>query len=65
MKEVTDKSVAVQAQEARNKQLVEAALAKEKSSVKFNKLNSKAAYGYYKNMSKGNVVIPQFMDKKK
>ena len=29
VKEVTDKSVAVQAQEARNKQLVEAALAKE------------------------------------
>lgn len=65
VKKVTDKSVAVQAQEARNKQLVEAAFAKEKSSVKFNKLNSKAAYGYYKNMSKGNVVIPQFMDKKK
>lgn len=65
VKEVTDKSVAVQAQEARNKQLVEAAFAKEKGSVKFSKLNSKAAYGYYKNMSKGNVVIPQFMDKKK
>lgn len=30
VKEVTDKSVAVQAQEARNKQLVEAAFAKEK-----------------------------------
>ena len=65
VKKVTDKSVAVQAQEARNKQLVESAFAKEKSSVKFSKLNSKAAYGYYKNMSKGNVVIPQFMDKKK
>ncbi|MDE7332499.1 MAG: flagellar protein FliT [Lachnospiraceae bacterium] len=65
VKKVTDKSIAVQAQEARNKQLVEAAFAKEKNSVKFSKMNSKAAYGYYKSMSKGNVVIPQFMDKKK
>lgn len=62
---VTDKSVVVQAQEARNKQMIETVFEKEKSTLKFNRLNSKAAYGYYKNMSKGNVVMPQFMDKKK
>lgn len=62
---VTDKSVAVQAQEARNKQMVEKVFAKEKNALKSKRINSKVAYGYYKNMSKGNVVMPQFMDKKK
>lgn len=63
--QVTEKSVSVQAQEARNKRLVESAFAKEKSIIRSGRKNSKAAYDYYKNMSKGNVVMPQYMDKKK
>lgn len=62
---VTDKSVKVQAQEARNKQLVESVFAREKDKIRSGRKNSKAAYDYYRNMSKGNVTMPQFMDKKK
>lgn len=62
---VTDKGVTVQAQEARNKQLVESAFAKEKNTIRAGRKNSRAAYDYYKNMSKGNIVMPQYMDKKK
>lgn len=62
---VTEKSIAIQAQEARNKQLAETFFLNEKRNIKSNKKNSAAAYNYYKNMSKGNVVLPQYMDKKK
>lgn len=62
---VTEKSVRLQAQEARNKQLVERTFSREKKELRFGRKNSGAAYSYYKNMSKGNVVMPQFMDKKK
>ena len=63
--EVTDKSVMIQAQEARNKQLVEAYFQKAKGHIGDNRRTSKAAYDYYRNMSKGAVNLPQFMDSKK
>lgn len=62
---VTDKSVSVQAQEARNKKLIESYFAKEKIQIKQGRVASKVAYGYYKNMSNTNVVPPQIMDQKK
>jgi len=62
---VTDKSVAVQAQEARNKKLIEDYFAREKKQIKQGRVASKAAYGYYKNMNNVNVVPPQIMDQKK
>lgn len=64
VKEVTEQSVAVQAQEARNKALIEAYFAKERSQLRQERKASKAAYGYYKSMSNSNVVPPQFLDSK-
>ena len=62
---VTDLSVTVQAQEARNKQLVEQYFAKRRAGIKEGRTSSKAAYNYYKNLSTANAVPPQFMDSKK
>lgn len=62
--ELTDKSVSIQAQENRNKQMVEAVFKKEREKIKSVKLGSKAAIGYYRNMSKTNFVQPQFLDQK-
>ena len=63
--QVTDKSVSVQAQEARNKKLIETYFSKERRQLKQGRQVSKAAYGYYKSMSNTNVVPPQIMDEKK
>lgn len=62
---ITDQSVSVQAQEARNKKLVETYFAKEKGRLRQGRQASKAAYDYYKNMNNTNVVPPQIMDQKK
>lgn len=62
--QVTEKSVSVQAQEARNKKLVEDYFMAEKSQLRQGKKALKAAYGYYKSMSKSNVVESQFVDQK-
>ena len=61
---VTELSVAVQAQEQRNKKLVEDFFAGQKEQIGKNRKTSKAAYGYYKNMSGGNYEQPQFFDDK-
>lgn len=63
--EVTDASVAIQAQEARNKKLIEDYFRKERDGICMNRKTSKAAIDYYRNMSKSAVVLPQFMDSKK
>lgn len=62
--EVTDASVAIQAQEARNKKLIEEFFKKERDGIRMNRKTTKAALDYYKNMSKSSVVMPQFMDNK-
>ena len=63
--DITEKSVSIQAQEARNKKMLEAYFAKEKSQLRQGRQSSKAAYDYYKSMSNTNVVQPQIMDQKK
>lgn len=62
---LTEKSVSVQAQEARNKELVEKYFRKAKEEIRTGRKTSKAAYDYYKNMNKAGYVSPQFMDSKK
>lgn len=62
---VTDKGVAVKAQEERNKRLVEKYFTREKNELRRGRQASKAAYDYYKNMNNVNVVSPQIMDQKK
>ncbi|MCX4343416.1 MAG: flagellar protein FliT [Kineothrix sp.] len=63
--EVTEKSVAIRAQEARNQKLARNYFAKAKEDLKRNRKSSKAALDYYRNMNKSQMVSPQFMDKKK
>lgn len=63
--EVTEKSVSIQAQEARNKALIEQYFKNQRQELKKSKQSNKAAYGYYKSMSNINTVDPQFLDQKK
>lgn len=63
--QITDKSVSIQAQEARNKALVENCFKKKRQELGYSRKNSQAAYGYYQNMNNMKGIQPQFMDKKK
>lgn len=65
IKKVTDQSVSIQAQEVRNKELVESYFRRQKEQLKSKKQSSQAALNYYKNMSKISVISPQFLDSKK
>lgn len=62
---MTEESVAIQAQEARNKKLVEDYFRKERSSIAQNRKNSKAAFDYYRSMSGSGYASSQFYDNKK
>lgn len=62
IQKVTDMSATIQAQEARNKKLIEEYFAKAKAGVKQNRQGSKAAYDYYRNMSGVAYNLPQSMD---
>lgn len=62
--DVMEQSVTIQAQEARNKKLVEDYFRKERANIAQNRKNSRAAYDYYKSMSHSNVAPPQFLDSK-
>lgn len=54
----------IQAQEARNKKLVEDYFRRERKQLGQTRKNSQAAFDYYKNMSQSNLLPPQFMDSK-
>ncbi len=56
IKEITDLGVSIQAQEARNKSLIESFFSKERSNMRKNLQNSAKAYNFYKNMSSLNAV---------
>lgn len=64
VKQVTEKSVSVQAQEARNKALIEEYFAKERAGIRNNRKSSKAAFDYYQSMNRVVAMDPQFMDSK-
>ena len=63
--QVTETGVTIQAQENRNKKLVEDYFRKEKEGIRMGRKSSKVAVDYYKNMNKSSVVMPLFMDSKK
>jgi len=65
IRRITDKSMEIQAQEARNRDLMVRKFAYVKETAKNVRTNSKIASQYYKNMMKLNYVDPQFMDNKK
>lgn len=63
--QIMEKSVSIQAQEARNKKQIEQYFKDARAGIKTGRKSSKAAYDYYKNMNRTNVIPPQFMDTKK
>ena len=63
--QVTEKSVSVQAQEARNKKLIEDYFAAERAQLLQGHKATKPAYGYNKSLSHSNALSPQFMDQNK
>ncbi len=65
VRQVTEKSVSVQACEARNKAMVEKYFAKEKNQIKEGRVSSKAAYGYYQNLNKAVLEDNRGFDLKK
>ena len=65
IREITDKSATIQAQEQRNKELAAQKFASVKKEIRKVRTSTKAASQYYKSMAKTNVVDSQFLDKKK
>lgn len=64
IKLVTELGVSIQAQEKRNKALVEQFFVKERHGIRQGRQSSKVAYDYYKNMSQSGFAYSQFMDSK-
>lgn len=62
--QVTEQSVSLQAQEARNKKLVDDYFRRERANLAQSRKTSKAAFDYYRSMSNTNVQSPQFLDNK-
>lgn len=62
---ITEKSMAVQAEEERNKQAIAAHFASYKKEIRQFKASKSAASNYYKNMNNLQSLQPMFMDKKK
>ena len=62
IREVTDKSVAIQAEEERNRLTIEGQFAKMKQEVRQAKKSMGVTGNYYKSMSGTNVIESQFMD---
>jgi uncharacterized protein YhaN len=62
---VTEESVTIQAQEARNKKLIEDYFAGQRSELGKKRKNARAAYDYYKKVSHSETAPPQYLDSKK
>lgn len=65
IKEITDKSVSIQVQEARNKEAFQEKVKYVKKEIKVAKTANKVAQSYYQSMNKINMVDAQFLDTKK
>jgi HD superfamily phosphohydrolase len=61
---ITELSASIQAQESRNKKAIEEYFSRERQGIKQNRVSSKAAYDYYRNMSGMNIQPPGFLDSK-
>lgn len=64
IKSITDKSVQIQSQEARNKDLMTAKFISVKKQAREVRKGQNVVNKYYKNMTNTNYVAPQFMDNK-
>lgn len=65
IRQLTDKSATIQAQEMRNKDMMTKKFAAVKKQVREIRSSQKVVNQYYRNMMKTNYVEPQFMDNKK
>ncbi len=63
--QVTDKSVSIQAQESRNKKLIEDYFIKERNQIRQGRKASKSVYSYYKSMSNVDDTSLSILDQKK
>ncbi|MCR5101300.1 MAG: hypothetical protein K6B41_08080 [Butyrivibrio sp.] len=62
--EISDLSVTIEAQERRNKVLIDKYFSEKRQNLNNKRKSSGAAYNYYEVMSKSRLNMPQFMDKK-
>lgn len=62
--EITEKSVSIQAQESRNRDMVTAYFKNERKSLGQGRRSSKAAFGYYQNLNKANQEASRIVDLK-
>lgn len=65
IRRLTEKSADIQAQEARNKELMQQKFASIKKQVKEVRKSQKVVNQYYRNMMKTSYIEPQFTDRKK
>ena len=65
IQKITDKTVAIQTEELRNKQLVENKFSSIKKQIREVKSSQKAVNNYYRNMMNRNGMEAQFLDRKK
>ena len=65
IRQITDLSMELQAQESRNKDLMTRKFVSVRERAKVVRTNQRAANRYYQNMMQLNVIEPQFMDNKK
>ena len=65
IRQITEKSTSIQAQEARNKVLVEQYFQQSRERIRKGRTSSKAAMDYYKSMSQASFTQPHFLDNKK
>lgn len=65
IRELTEKSATIQAQEQRNRELAVKRFSAVKKGIRKARTSNQAANKYYRNMANLNVVESQFMDKKK
>lgn len=65
IKILTDKSMSIQAAEARNKQMMEAKFEGQRREIKVGRTSSRVALDYYNNMRQTGMLQSQFLDSKK
>ena len=65
IQKITDKTVAIQTEELRNKQLIENKFSSIKKQIREVKSSQKAVNTYYRNMMNRGVMKAQFLDRKK
>ena len=64
IRRITEKSTSIQAQELRNKALVEQYFQQSRERIRKGRTSSKAAMDYYKSMSQASFSQPHFLDNK-